>query len=465
MNKKLFFAVGALLAGQAALAGHEFDSGSNILTLDSVRIAGSTTEYTGVRLDIGSARVVGTAPSRKAGVASLPAYFNGATRRLSIPRVQAGSAYADNVLVELGSDYKVLKVEGSRAAALVPRVPSLSSHQNKVASGESVGPLALPTEVISGNAVAYADFFGDGGYSLVTHTLDYIAADWSLTRFGQIKFYKAVGGAWQEQTASILADSRGCLHPRKAIVSDFNGDGRPDVFFACHGYDRDPFPGESPRILLSQPDGDYVNRELSTLKGFFHAASAADINGDGHADILLVNNFDPSAAFFLIGAGDGSFTRDNTRFPASVQGKGYFTAELIDVDNSGRHAAFLAGHEQQQQYNAPATLFRNDGSGNFREDGKVQIPAANGYGFVTDAVFANGAFYVARTIDLESNFYGGAAIQKIAYPSLQGSVLYQNNAGFPTKGDKWSTKWINWIIPYRGQIATMDSFYGVSVAQ
>ncbi|MBL0172078.1 MAG: VCBS repeat-containing protein [Gemmatimonadaceae bacterium] len=70
------------------------------------------------------------------------------------------------------------------------------------------------------------------------------------------------------------------------MVADFNGDGKPDVFFACTGHDVSPPPGENPRILLSQPDGTYSNTEIPNLVGFHHGGSAADLNGDGKPDVI-----------------------------------------------------------------------------------------------------------------------------------------------------------------------------------
>ena len=79
-----------------------------------------------------------------------------------------------------------------------------------------------------------------------------------------------------------MVQINGCIHPRKAIVADFNGDGRPDIFVACHGYDATPFPGEANKVVLSQPNGTYVTSNASADVGFHHGAAAADLNGDGN---------------------------------------------------------------------------------------------------------------------------------------------------------------------------------------
>lgn len=71
------------------------------------------------------------------------------------------------------------------------------------------------------------------------------------------------------------------VHPRKAIVSDFNGDLRPDIFVVDHGFDASPFPGESPWLIMSNSDGTYSSDYLNEHVGFHHSASAGDLDGDG----------------------------------------------------------------------------------------------------------------------------------------------------------------------------------------
>jgi hypothetical protein len=123
-------------------------------------------------------------------------------------------------------------------------LPQSGSYENKMAAAMVVGAQVLPGEVQAANAVAYADFFQDGTYSMVTHTLVYDPSKPSTSNdYGTVHFYKMAGGRWVDHSRDILKNQAGCLHPRKAIVADFNRDGKPDVFFACHGFDAPPFPG------------------------------------------------------------------------------------------------------------------------------------------------------------------------------------------------------------------------------
>jgi hypothetical protein len=138
----------------------------------------------------------------------------------------------------------------------------------------------------------------------------------------------------------------GCLHPRKALVADFNDDGRPDVFVACHGYDAAPFPGERNKVVLSQPGGGYAVSDAATDIGFNHGASAADLNGDGLPDVVVVSFFEPDRGYVLINDGTGHFVRDSTsRLPTAMQGGTFFSVELVDVDEDGHLDLLVGGHE------------------------------------------------------------------------------------------------------------------------
>jgi hypothetical protein len=346
------------------------------------------------------------------------------------------------------------------ATLTVPIPVQKSSYENKAVAGESIGAQKLPNEVVQGNAVAFADFFQDGSYSMVTHSLEYSPQDSSTAnKFGHIHFWKSVNGSWVDNTSKVLADNSGCLHPRKAIVADFNGDGLPDVFFACHGFDAPPFPGESPHILLSQADGTYKNTILP-ISCFCHSATAADVNGDGYPDILVADNIVQQEPFFLINNKDGTFTRDLTRLPSDAKFKPIFTTELIDFGHTGKYDVFLGGHEQDPNVSWPATILPNDGTGRYISTTRVVLPSAQGYGFPTDIVYKAGAIYLARTIDSSTNFYRGAAVQKITYPSLASQTLYQHTVAYPS-----GTLWINWIIANGGNITALDVAYSISIPQ
>jgi FG-GAP-like repeat/FG-GAP repeat len=154
------------------------------------------------------------------------------------------------------------------------------------------------------------------------------------------------------QTA-VAYDSGG-LGPSSIAVGDVNGDGKPDVVVAqCSGYPLGicSTAGEV-GVLLGNGDGTFqaaVNYGSGFLQPFDvgdpNAVALADINGDGHLDIL-VTNFDSGdhggedgGVGVLLGNGDGTFQPAVTYNPggaasglaiADLNGNGKLDAAVIE---------------------------------------------------------------------------------------------------------------------------------------
>jgi hypothetical protein len=351
-----------------------------------------------------------------------------------------------------------------------PIVPEHSSYENKVAASNVLGTQPLPPEVAGGNAVAFADFFQDGSYSMVTHTLEYIPA-WSMSEFGHIRFYQRdAQGHWIDRTSALLKNTQGCLHPRKAVVADFNGDGKPDVFFACHGFDREPFPGEQPHILLSQTDGSYQNKTLP-VTCFCHAATALDSRGDGFADIVVTDNTVHQTPFFLVNNRDGSFSVDTTRLPAEFKYKGIFSVEAIDFDRRGVYDIWIGGNEPgatagatTTEYDTVPRILKNDGKGNYPIRLAHDLTPVPDYGLPLDIVFDAGKIYLLRTNigggpnNYGLTFYTTAAVQVIDYPTGVSSLPYTHKGAYSN-----GMPWVNWLVPNNGKVVSMDAAYGITL--
>jgi FG-GAP-like repeat len=162
---------------------------------------------------------------------------------------------------------------------------------------------------------------------------------------------------------------------REMVIVDFNGDGRPDIFIADTGNDNQAlnpgYPGQQDRLIISTPDGKYVDAtaNLPKQRSFTHSAAAADVNGDGHVDIFENNlgccGRDHVPAQILLNDGRGHFTIAPGRlhgFPVNQYGQTYSLAcAFADVNGDGHPDLIVGGDEQVQR----SAVLLNDGQGDF----------------------------------------------------------------------------------------------------
>lgn len=374
---------------------------------------------------------------------------------------------------------------GSASASLtVPIAVQKSSYLNAKNTGlpaqtlpatHGVNPVQFiaPTEVITAG-YAFGDFFQDGSYSMVAFSNNFVPnSDPNYGRTpGHAYFYKKdATGKWVDHTSELLADQTGCISPRKVIVADFNGDGVPDVFVACHGTDLYPLPagytsGETPRILLSQPDGTYKN-VAAGINCYCHGAAAAEMRGDGYADIVVADPVVHGQPFYLVNNRDGTFTPDYGRMPPATAPNtacapscnlGVWSVELVDIDGTGHFDLWLGGSDDHTLGGFASSLFRNPGSGDFSSTAAEVLPASDiaADDNSLDMIFENGNIYLLRV----DTTYSQSSIQKINLTTMASSTIYQ--AGAFTNN---STPFFIWMIPYQGNLVSEDSSYGVSVPQ
>ncbi|MFZ5685346.1 MAG: FG-GAP-like repeat-containing protein [Pseudomonadota bacterium] len=218
--------------------------------------------------------------------------------------------------------------------------------------------------------VAVADFTGDGKLDFVLTYFLYPLED----RATPIRVFAGDGqGAFADQTSALFpGGAPQTVHAREAVVGDFNRDGRSDLFVADHGYDATPFPGAQNALFLSSGATALVNAtaQLPQLKDYSHSAEAADIDGDGDLDIYVGNGGGGTAyvkPFFLLGDGQGGFTKSDAGLPASVLGGANHWAEaFVDVDGDGDKDLFLGSST-----NSGSSLLINNGAGVFTDSGRA----------------------------------------------------------------------------------------------
>ncbi|MBS1858067.1 MAG: CRTAC1 family protein [Acidobacteria bacterium] len=127
-------------------------------------------------------------------------------------------------------------------------------------------------------------------------------------------------------------------------VFDYDGDGRPDIFFVNGAALQDPMPpGAQPdktaprfwnRLYRNNGDGtftDVTERAGLQGRGYGMGVAAADFDNDGHTD-LYVTNLDGNILYR--NNGDGTFT--DVTAQAGVGGSGWSAGALfIDYDRDG----------------------------------------------------------------------------------------------------------------------------------
>jgi hypothetical protein len=159
--------------------------------------------------------------------------------------------------------------------------------------------------------------------------------------------------------------------PGEMALADLNGDGKLDLAIACHD-------SYHVTILLGDGRGGFTRAASSPVvmkngqHPHTHGLAIGDVNGDGHPDLITVNSDDNDVSVAL-NNGRGGFTLA-PRGPFPV-GKSPYPATLADVNGDG-HLDVIATSTtrktpQEEAGSAALTLLLGDGRGDFR---RSEIP-------------------------------------------------------------------------------------------
>jgi FG-GAP-like repeat/FG-GAP repeat len=160
---------------------------------------------------------------------------------------------------------------GVLTSFLVLAASSLTSDQSR--SPDSLGyhlPYSFPVAA-TGRLLAHADLNGDGKEDLI------LAGQSSHMRERGIQILEGNGdGTFKEGITIVLQNPT-----RAVVVADVNGDGKPDLILL--------HPGVAVLLNTTANPGAPVSfgSEQSLAGGFGPALAAADLNGDGRAEVLL----------------------------------------------------------------------------------------------------------------------------------------------------------------------------------
>ena len=153
-------------------------------------------------------------------------------------------------------------------------------------------------------------------------------------------------------------------------AGDVNADGKPDLVVAHLCVILDNCEGGTVSVLVGKGDGTLqVPVNYSSGGVYAHSIAIADVNGDGHPDLVVANQCqtpdcnESGAASVLLGKGDGTF-----QAPVSYSG-GYYaiSAAIADVNNDGHPDVVVANFGQSSSNNTGAvSVMLGKGDGTFQ---------------------------------------------------------------------------------------------------
>ncbi len=182
-------------------------------------------------------------------------------------------------------------------------------------------------------------------------------------------------------------------------VGDFNEDGMPDIAISNQGYERTFDQRFGPMtnnqrsyIYWGHPTGFDVSKrsELPTIS----AADVAtgDFNGDGHADLVFVNNlYEEQSVYVYWGDGSGSFPEDSRQVlemfadldsPESVETRAMNAAYADDLNDDGMDDLVISGTHSVVIY------YGRDGG--FDSSANSVLPAQNSNGLEAEDLNGDG---------------------------------------------------------------------------
>lgn len=206
-----------------------------------------------------------------------------------------------------------------------------ASHGISLIFGDAVNGLlgaGLTPTLQDGRPAITADFNGDGADDVLV-PYDFFGLNWKLL----------VGrgdGTLADPVRGTLSEVRGSV---EAVAGDFDGDGFPDLAFGESG------------IVLGNGDGTFRSLlDLGTPTVPFYPEVAVDVNADGNLDLVEWGSV-------RLGHGDGTFA-DAIRFSSGGSSLG---KTLADVNEDG-HLDILLQVQTSNVTNLSVLLGRGDGT-------------------------------------------------------------------------------------------------------
>lgn len=258
------------------------------------------------------------------------------------------SGSEEDITVNINKDTEIIARFAKKPTPPARQYPLLSLNQPSYNLGGLYINEDFSEFTYSAYQMLFVDYNRDGYLDVITTTY---SGDGGLVDADRlpIRFYlRNPDGTYSPDPKN---DNRmmGLLHSRKPIYGDYNCDGMPDICLIGHGYDSEPWPGEYPIILMSNPNGEYNDVRFTNMVAFYHGGSSGDFDNDGDLDIALIDaNTDKSG--ILVNDGKGNFNFHRELLDKDSYEGFLINSEMYDIDKDGYLDMVLGGSDMDGKY-------------------------------------------------------------------------------------------------------------------